>query len=330
MCLWPLGWCDQAGSPGQARAPSGVYEVLGSAAEFVARTLVRDGMVVGLGAGPGAQLVTQQLALRLKDPDDGLASLSCVAASADAGACAARLGLPLNTEAGVAPDILFIEADLLQPDPLGMVKGRWVKNAKAGAWDALAQEKELAARAGQVVALVHERDVAPLSGAVPVEVDPACWEEAYEELDDLFVGDAEIWRRAAEGGLLMNDGGEAPYVTPRGNYILDVIFEARDGSDARLPCHDVDAAVASIEATQGVVAHGLWTRRAVDLVAVAGEQGISMCPLEEADGGEQNVRESYAGWTQGGQSDGEGQDEESDVVDADVQANRAERRGDAP
>ena len=36
-----------------------------------------------------------------------------------------------------ALDVMFVEADSLQPDPLGFVKGRHVQGLKAGAWDVM-------------------------------------------------------------------------------------------------------------------------------------------------------------------------------------------------
>jgi hypothetical protein len=32
-----------------------------------------------------------------------------------------------------------------------------------------------------------------LSGTLPVEVEESVWEEAAEEIDDLVIGDAEVW-----------------------------------------------------------------------------------------------------------------------------------------
>jgi hypothetical protein len=35
--------------------------------------------------------------------------------------------------------------------------------------------------------------VSGLSGALPVVVEGEVWEEAAEEIDDLVIGDAEVW-----------------------------------------------------------------------------------------------------------------------------------------
>ena len=96
------------------------------------------------------------------------------------------------------------------------------------------KEKELAAGAKLTVALVYDADVSPLRGSVPVEVAASEWEEVAEELDDLFIGDAEVWRRSVRG-LTDPRGGSEPYVTPRGNYVLDLLFEERGGEGARAP-----------------------------------------------------------------------------------------------
>lgn len=49
------------------------------------------------------------------------------------------------------------------------------------------------------------------------------WLAIAEEIDDLYLGDAEVWRRAYVGdaGPL---GGDFPIVTSDGHNILDVIF----------------------------------------------------------------------------------------------------------
>jgi len=49
------------------------------------------------------------------------------------------------------------------------------------------------------------------------------WIDTAEEIDDLFLGDAEVWRRPSFGtaGPL---GGDHPLVTKEGHHVLDVIF----------------------------------------------------------------------------------------------------------
>jgi ribose 5-phosphate isomerase A len=68
----------------------------------------------------------------------------------------------------------------------------------------LRRAQELRENAGCVVVLAAARAVRPgggaLAGSVPVLVGPAEeWEDIAEELDDIFLGDAELWRRPVSG-----------------------------------------------------------------------------------------------------------------------------------
>ena len=47
------------------------------------------------------------------------------------------------------------------------------------------------------VVLLKELFVDKIGGSIPIVVDAEDWEEHAEELDDLFLGDAEVWRRGA-------------------------------------------------------------------------------------------------------------------------------------
>lgn len=95
-----------------------------------------------------------------------------------------------------------------------------------------------------------------LDGELPViiEGDETTWEETAEELDDLFLGDAEVRRRSflPDAGPR---GGDAPVVTPEGHYVLDIQFYEGlklYGEDA-----EYREIAAEIEKVPGVVTHGL-------------------------------------------------------------------------
>ena len=66
-----------------------------------------------------------------------------------------------------------------------------------------------------------------MGGAVPVAMRCASreeWEEAAEELDDQFLGDAEVWRRGAEPDANPR-GGKNPFVSADGGHtIVDLRF----------------------------------------------------------------------------------------------------------
>lgn len=59
---------------------------------------------------------------------------------------------------------------------------------------------DIAVAASQYVVLVDAANLVPrLNCALPVAIDGEEWEETAENLDDIFLGDAEIWRRPSSG-----------------------------------------------------------------------------------------------------------------------------------
>lgn len=113
------------------------------------------------------------------------------------------------------------------------------------------------------------RPFAPLGGKVPVAMryhDKETFEEDAEELDDVFLGDAEVWRRGAE--LDANPrGGKNPYVSPDGKYtIIDLVFNDplekpparwRDGFVLFGKKASASKIAAELSSVDGVAAHGL-------------------------------------------------------------------------
>ena len=109
----------------------------------------------------------------------------------------------------------------------------------------------------------------PLGGKVPVAMryeDKEAFEELAEELDDVFLGDAEVWRRGAE--LDANPrGGKNPYVSPDGKYtIIDLVFNDplekppkrwRDGFVLFGKKASASKIAAELLSVDGVAAHGL-------------------------------------------------------------------------
>ena len=122
----------------------------------------------------------------------------------------------------------------------------------------------------KVLLLAEEKNAEePLGGVVPVAIVSGVdeWEEVAEELDDVFLGDAEVWRRGAE--LDANPrGGKQPYVSPDGAHtIVDIKFEDPIGKkrwkDGFLlfgePATPYQIA-AELNSTEGVLTHGIVTQ----------------------------------------------------------------------
>ncbi|GAB4823667.1 hypothetical protein N2152v2_010713 [Parachlorella kessleri] len=241
----------------------------GAAAKFVVDKYVKPHHTVGLGTGLAVNAVVEELARRI---DSGaLQGVRCVPASAVTASEAAFHGVPLTTqaEAGNQVDLLLEVADELDGcDPeLSFIAGRTARPQQPQ----LARARQLVAAAATCVVLVQspEQVVSRLGGDLPVVVEEEGWEETGEELDDIFIVDAEIWRRS----LLNNAdprGGDRPYVSPEGHNILDIKFY----EGLKLLGEDVGYGqiVREIEGVRGVVTHGLYTGVAAAAV-VASEDG---------------------------------------------------------
>lgn len=79
--------------------------------------------------------------------------------------------------------------------------------------------------AANLIIMVNEKKyTGQLDGPIPVLVKTGNWMETAEEIDDLFLGDAEVWRRPTYGGHADPLGGNFPLVTREGHHVLDVIF----------------------------------------------------------------------------------------------------------
>ncbi|XP_011016814.1 PREDICTED: probable ribose-5-phosphate isomerase 4, chloroplastic [Populus euphratica] len=90
-----------------------------------------------------------------------------------------------------------------------------------------------------------------LEGSIPVLVQALNWMETAEEIDDLFLGDAEVWRRSSIGqaGPM---GGDFPFITREGHNVLDVIFTS--------PIQSLAEVAESLDKVDGVVDHGVISK----------------------------------------------------------------------
>ncbi|WRX26846.1 Ribose 5-phosphate isomerase [Theobroma cacao] len=105
-----------------------------------------------------------------------------------------------------------------------------------------------------------------LEGSIPVLVESLNWLETAEEIDDLFLGDAEVWRRPSIGHADPL-GGDFPLVTREGHSVLDVIFTS--------PIASLAEVAESLEKVDGVVDHGVVSKFPCKAI-VASESGLSI------------------------------------------------------
>ena len=204
---------------------------------------IQGGMTVGLGTGRAAMRGIEALAKRASAES---LELVCVATSRASEELARRLGLRVKPMEGVeAIDYLFDGADEVDPS-LRMIKGRG---------GAMTRERIVAHAAARRVYLVQTAKLSARLGQkapLPVEVMRFGLASTRRALRKLGL----------DGPIRQADGG-GDYTTDNGNPVID----------APLPAGvDLVELVAALEATPGVVGHGLFLSEA-DVVLAEDETG---------------------------------------------------------
>lgn len=182
-------------------------------------SLVRDGMIVGLGSGSTSALMVRYLAERVAA--ERLAIVG-VATSSSTAALARELGIPLRELDEVERlDISLDGADEIDGH-FRMIKGRG---------GALLREKIVAASsAHRVTLLTADKRVGRLGVGIPVPVEVSTFGLLHTERRIRAIGGVTTIRRDAEGRVVLTDGGNA---------IIDGHFEGLDDPvalDERLQC----------------------------------------------------------------------------------------------
>lgn len=199
---------------------------------------VRDGMVVGLGAGSTAMFALSRLGALLASGK--LTDIVCVPCSRSVGIAAARVGIPLTTlEAHPHVDLTIDGADEVDPR-LALIKG---------GGGALLHEKIVAQASRREIIVVDVTKLSPMLGTqhvLPVEVLRFGWRAQALFLESLG---ARVQVRNGPSG--------AAYRTEQNNLILDCAFG---------PIADPYALARALADRAGIVAHGLFLDHATDLV----------------------------------------------------------------
>ncbi|KAK4347433.1 hypothetical protein RND71_033772 [Anisodus tanguticus] len=245
------------------------------AAKHAVDSYVKSGMVVGLGSGHASALAIQYLGqqLRAGTIKDVTGIPTCVGSASEA----AKAGIPLEQyDDSYKIDLAFDEAHIMEEETLAAIVGR----RKLQGDDSIIKEKlevsfifchlpyypltsyrlhwltlmqAILEAADQLVFIIKEKQFkGSVEGSIPVLIKSVNWLETAEEIDDFFLGDAEVWRRPAIGyaGPL---GGDFPLVTKEGHNILDVIFTS--------PMESLVEVAKTLEQIDGVVEHGVIFRK---------------------------------------------------------------------
>lgn len=206
---------------------------------------VQSGMVVGLGTGSTAAFAIEEIGRRVAARV--LRDIVGIPTSNASHHLALECGIALGTlERHPQVDVTIDGADEIDP------AGRVLK----GGGGALLREKIVATRSARWVLVIDAAKLVPHLGArypLPVEVVTFGWQGHFDALRAL----------GAEPALRL--GGEHPFVTDEGHYLID----------ARFPngIEDPDAVHRELRARPGVVETGLFLGLASEIVVGTESRG---------------------------------------------------------
>ena len=198
-------------------------------------------MVVGLGTGSTAAFFLTALAQRLSNERLRIVG---VPTSEHTAALALQMEIPLTTFAEHQRIDLTVDgADEVELGTLSLIKGHG---------GALLREKIVATRSARWILVIDPTKLVPHLGArypLPVEVVTFGWQGHFDTL------------RALGAEPALRSGGEHPFVTDEGHYLID----------ARFPngIADPDAVHRTLRARPGVVDTGLFLGLTSDVIVGA-------------------------------------------------------------
>ncbi|KAL3144416.1 hypothetical protein ABBQ32_004164 [Trebouxia sp. C0010 RCD-2024] len=239
-------------------------------AEDLVGKFVQSNSVVGLGTGVLVNAVIDCLA---KKTSTGLLqNVRCIPASDVSASEAAFQGVTVSSLAEhPTVDVVFEEVDeiVLQDPELPFIAGRLAEPVQPN----LVRMRELLAASKCNVMLVDGVDqvAAKLRGVLPVVVDADLWEDAGEALDDIFIPDAEIWRRSRAGYDPADPRAvDSPYLSAQGHNLLDIKFYGPLKLFGEQASYQKIAE--EIESLDGVIAHGLFVNVASTAAVFTNEE----------------------------------------------------------
>ncbi|KAK9068857.1 hypothetical protein SSX86_012973 [Deinandra increscens subsp. villosa] len=221
--------------------------LLFDAAKHTVDTYLQSGMVVGLGSGTASSLAIEYLGYKLRV--GLLKDIVGIPTSARIASEAEKAGIPLHQYQDSSQiDLTFNDADIMEEGSLHVVIGR----RRLQGEESIIEEKKILDVTENLVVMVTEKQYkTAIEGSIPVLVKSVSWMDTAEEIDDLFVGDAEVWRRPSMGHADPT-GGNFPLVTSEGHNVLDVIFTS--------PIPNLAEVATLLNSIDGVACHGIVTK----------------------------------------------------------------------
>ena len=216
------------------------------AAETAVNTYVKSDMKLGLGTGSTMKFAIDAVGSKLQS--GALKNLVGVSSSERTTKQAGELKIPMTSLDKVPQLDLAIDG----ADEVAQVGKEFFLIKGMGG--ALLREKEVASKAQKFVVVVDESKLVTKLGTkspLPIEVTPASWQRVSEDIAKL-------------GGKAALRGGDEPYVTDNGNYILDAKWPNGIDNPKQLQ--------RQLEGLDGVKAQGLFLGMA-DAVVVAKNDG---------------------------------------------------------
>lgn len=217
-------------------------EELKQAAGIAAASYVKEGMKVGLGTGSTVKYTIIELGRRVKE---GL-QITGVPTSVETENLALELNIPLAELGSMnGLDIVIDGTDEFDPN-FNLIKG---------GGGALLREKIVAQASNSMIVVADGSKQVEVLGAfsLPIEVIQFSWEETKRQIENMFECEAKI------------RGGEKPFVTDNGNYILDL----QCGATLNQPI----IAESKLLSLAGVCEVGLFNN-ICDTVIMASERGV--------------------------------------------------------
>ncbi|CAL5346506.1 unnamed protein product [Camellia sinensis] len=263
--------------------------LLEAAAKHTVDTFIKSGMVVGLGSGLASCMAIQYLGRQLRV--GAIKDIVGISTSVGSASEAAKAGIPLDHYQDTSQiDFAFNDADIIEERTLISVIGRQRLQGE----ESIIQEKNILNAAEKLVFIVTEKQYkSDLEGSIPVLIKSFNWMETAEEIEDLFLGDVEVWRRPSIGHAGPT-GGDFPLITREGHNVLDVIFTSpiQNLGPLLLPAVEVANTLDNID---GVVDHGVISKIPSRLgvmtllctAVIASEDGLSIVenPPKNAESG---------------------------------------------